>query len=78
MIHLEEVTIEHYEHIKTYLYGGWIVLRISGVPESQREELKRFMAGQTMPFIDGAKTQDYIYIQDYTNFLRPERERFWD
>ena len=53
------------------------------IPEDKRERLKKFMIGQTAPFIDTLpiEEQDYIYLDDYLNFLYKEKtgkEKFWD
>lgn len=41
-------------------------VRISEVPENEREELIKFMYGQTMPFIPGH--DDAIFLWDYYTF----------
>lgn len=78
---LEEVTVQGWESTKTYIHGGVLVVRISEVPEHQRNALDKFIVGQTMPLVEGKSVQDFVYLHDYENFLHKHktgREMFWD
>lgn len=78
MIELIEAKVKQHPGVKIWVAkdGSMIpMVRISEVTDTPgaRDRLTRFMAGQTMPLIEGADVQDYIYLHDYDNFLYNER-----
>jgi hypothetical protein len=72
------VKVKGFEDTIVYNLDGWFVIKLEDLPEEEHDPLRRFMAGQTMPYVPGGT---YIYLHDYENFLHKSRtgqELFWD
>jgi len=54
--------------------------RIRDLPESERAPFIKFLVGQTCPWIEGEpmESQDGYYRQDYENWKRSPKYRFFD
>jgi hypothetical protein len=78
---LKKVEIMNYPDVTVYDLGDMLVTRISDMPESIQEAMNEFVAGQTMPYVQGESPQDFIYLGDYDNFMNKHmtgKELFWD
>lgn len=52
-------------------------VRVSEIPEGERQEFMEFMVGQTRPVIDGLDSQDAVYVCDYANWKSKKLGRKW-
>lgn len=77
---IKEVKVVGFSDTIVYRYEDMLLVRISEVPHGARA-LEEFMEHQTRPYVEGQKTQDFIYLHDYDNFMHKMetgREAFWD
>jgi len=67
--------------MKQHIYEGKdfkvVYIRISELPEEEREPFSKWMAGQTRPVIPELEPQDAVYPWDYENWLNYKSGKPW-